>query len=135
MVLTEAEAGSDLGALTTTAVKNDDGSLGNTNDVVCTGVEEKMGLHGSPTCQMAFGSKGNCNEVKQLIARAKETPELTDSAEQLEIVVDRLAEVAMQIGYILAQVQRFFCSDCAHLEPSFYTGTRQIAPAADNDIL
>ncbi len=117
MVLTEAEAGSDLGALTTTAVLNDDGtysltgnkifitcgdhnltdniihpvlariegapagtkgislflvpkiwvnddgSLGETNDVVCTGVEEKMGIHGSPTCQMAFGSKGNCRGV------------------------------------------------------------------------
>jgi len=39
---------------------NDDGSLGETNDVVCTGIEEKMGLHASPTCQMAFGSKGQC---------------------------------------------------------------------------
>lgn len=117
MVLTEAEAGSDLGALTTTAVKNedgtysitgnkifitcgdhglteniihpvlariegapagtkgislflvpkiwvnDDGSLGEANDVVCTGIEEKMGLHGSPTCQMAFGARGKCRGV------------------------------------------------------------------------
>jgi alkylation response protein AidB-like acyl-CoA dehydrogenase len=39
---------------------NDDGSLGEANDVVCTGIEEKMGLHGSPTCSMAFGSKGKC---------------------------------------------------------------------------
>ncbi|MEJ2039907.1 MAG: acyl-CoA dehydrogenase, partial [Desulfosarcinaceae bacterium] len=27
---------------------------------VCTGIEEKMGLHGSPTCAMALGSKGKC---------------------------------------------------------------------------
>ncbi|MCG8618163.1 MAG: acyl-CoA dehydrogenase, partial [Desulfobacterales bacterium] len=42
---------------------NEDGSLGETNDVVCTGVEEKMGIHGSPTCQMAFGAKGQCKGV------------------------------------------------------------------------
>jgi len=114
MLLTEPDAGSDVGALTTTAVKNndgtysltgnkifitsgdhdlaeniihpvlariegapagtkgisifivpkiwvnDDGSLGEQNDIVCTGIEEKMGLHGSATCSMALGSKGNC---------------------------------------------------------------------------
>ncbi|MBW2412651.1 MAG: acyl-CoA dehydrogenase, partial [Deltaproteobacteria bacterium] len=30
------------------------------NDIVCSGVEEKMGLHGSPTCSMTLGAKGNC---------------------------------------------------------------------------
>jgi hypothetical protein len=39
---------------------NADGSLGEPNDILCTGIEEKMGLHGSPTCSMAFGSKGSC---------------------------------------------------------------------------
>jgi len=114
MLLTEPEAGSDVGALTTSAVKNPDGtysisgnkifitcgehdltaniihpvlariqgapkgtkgislfivpkiwvnadgSLGEPNDIVCTGIEEKMGLHGSPTCSMTLGAKGNC---------------------------------------------------------------------------
>jgi alkylation response protein AidB-like acyl-CoA dehydrogenase len=114
MLLTEPNAGSDVGALTTTAVKNsdgtysisgnkifitcgehdlteniihpvlariegappgtkgislfivpkiwvnDDGSLGEPNDIVCSGVEEKMGLHGSPTCSMSLGTKGKC---------------------------------------------------------------------------
>ncbi len=114
MLLTEPEAGSDVGALTTTAVKNpdgtysisgskifitngehdltdniihpvlariegdppgtrgisifivpkiwvnDDGSLGDANDIVCTGIEEKMGIHASPTCSMTLGGKGNC---------------------------------------------------------------------------
>lgn len=39
---------------------NDDGSLGEPNDVVCTGVEEKMGIHGNATCSLALGSKGKC---------------------------------------------------------------------------
>ncbi len=114
MLLTESDAGSDVGALTTEAVKNDDGtysitgtkifitngehdlseniispvlarlpgapagtkgisifivpkywvnpdgSLGDRNDIVCTGVEEKMGIHGSACCTMAMGSKGQC---------------------------------------------------------------------------
>jgi alkylation response protein AidB-like acyl-CoA dehydrogenase len=114
MLLTEPEAGSDVGALTTTAAKNedgtysitgnkifissgdhdlaeniihpvlariegapqgtngislfivpkfwvnDDGSLGDPNDVICTGVEEKMGIHGNATCSMSLGSKGKC---------------------------------------------------------------------------
>jgi hypothetical protein len=114
MLLTEPEAGSDVGALTTTAVMNDDGtysisgtkifisggehnmteniihpvlariegapagtsgislfivpkywvnedgSTGELNDVVCTGIEEKMGIHGSSTCTLALGSKGKC---------------------------------------------------------------------------
>ncbi len=114
MVLTEPNAGSDVGALTTSAKKNDDGtysitgdkifitngehdlsdniihpvlarvegapagvkgisifivpkiwvnddgSLGEPNDVVCTGIEEKTGIHGSATCSLAFGSKGQC---------------------------------------------------------------------------
>ncbi|MFH1153811.1 MAG: acyl-CoA dehydrogenase [Pseudomonadota bacterium] len=114
MLLTEPDAGSDVGALTTKAVKNedgtytitgnkifissgendlveniihpvlariegapagtagislflapkyrvnDDGSLGEFNDVVCTGIEEKMGIHGSPTCSLALGGKGGC---------------------------------------------------------------------------
>ncbi len=114
MLLTESQAGSDVGALTTTAVRNPDGtftlsgakifitngehdlaeniihpvlariegdppgtkgislfivpkylvnadgSLGERNDIVCTGVEEKHGIHGSATCSMALGSRGRC---------------------------------------------------------------------------
>ena len=39
---------------------NEDGSLGAHNDVQCIKLEEKMGLHGSPTCVMVFGDKGEC---------------------------------------------------------------------------
>ncbi|HIJ54914.1 MAG TPA: acyl-CoA dehydrogenase [Deltaproteobacteria bacterium] len=114
MLLTEPQAGSDVGALTTTAAKNpdgtysisgskifissgehdltdnivhpvlariegapagtkgislflvpkyrvnDDGSLGEFNDVVCTGIEKKMGIHGNATCSLTLGGNGEC---------------------------------------------------------------------------
>ncbi|MBR9981482.1 MAG: acyl-CoA dehydrogenase, partial [Desulfatitalea sp.] len=114
MLLTEPEAGSDVGALTTEAVLNEDGtysltgtkifitngehdlseniispvlarikgapegtkgisifivpkywvnpdgSLGDRNDIVCSGIEEKMGIHGSACCTMTLGGKGQC---------------------------------------------------------------------------
>lgn len=34
---------------------NDDGSLGEMNDVLCTSLEHKLGIHGSPTAVMKFG--------------------------------------------------------------------------------
>ena len=36
---------------------NDDGSLGARNDVQCISIEHKLGIHGSPTCVMAYGQK------------------------------------------------------------------------------
>ncbi|WP_024334862.1 acyl-CoA dehydrogenase [Desulfotignum balticum] len=39
---------------------NEDGTIGEPNDVTCTGLEEKMGIHGNATASLAFGSKGNC---------------------------------------------------------------------------
>ncbi|MBU4053360.1 MAG: acyl-CoA dehydrogenase [Proteobacteria bacterium] len=117
MLLTEPGAGSDVGALTTTAAKNadgtyaisgnkifitagdhdltdniihpvlariqgapsgtkgislfivpkiwvnDDGHPQEPNDVVCIGIEEKMGLHGSATCSLTLGGKGRCRGI------------------------------------------------------------------------
>ncbi|MCP3873520.1 MAG: acyl-CoA dehydrogenase [Desulfobacteraceae bacterium] len=114
MLLTEPIAGSDLGLLTTKAVKNvdgtynitgekifisggdhdlaeniihpvlariegapagskgislflvpkfnvnEDGSIGESNDVICTGLEHKLGIHGNSTASLSLGSKGNC---------------------------------------------------------------------------
>ncbi|UCG07963.1 MAG: acyl-CoA dehydrogenase, partial [Desulfobacterales bacterium] len=124
MLLTESEAGSDVGALTTTAVKNPDGSyslsgnkifitngehdlaeniihpvlariegdspgtkgislfivpkyyvnpdgrLGERNNIVCSGVEEKHGIHASATCSMTLGGKGNC--IGYLLGKERE---------------------------------------------------------------
>ncbi|MEN3971061.1 acyl-CoA dehydrogenase [Sphingomicrobium sp. XHP0235] len=107
MNLTEPQAGSDVGALTSKAIPNDDGSWsitgqkiyitygehdladniihlvlartpdapqgtrgislflvpkilpdGSRNDLVCTKLEEKMGIHASPTCVMQYGDEG-----------------------------------------------------------------------------
>ncbi len=114
MVLTESEAGSDVGATKTFAIPNDDGtysisgnkifitagdhslaenfihltlarikgsppgtkglslflipkykinpdgSIGASNDTKVISIEKKMGLKGSPTCQLMFGEDGNC---------------------------------------------------------------------------
>src|SRR5215218_8673888 len=37
---------------------NDDGTLGERNDVRCHSIEHKLGIHGSPTCTMVYGDKG-----------------------------------------------------------------------------
>jgi alkylation response protein AidB-like acyl-CoA dehydrogenase len=39
---------------------NTDGSLGEPNDVYCNNIEEKMGIHGSPTCTLVFGQNDGC---------------------------------------------------------------------------
>ncbi|MDY8107605.1 acyl-CoA dehydrogenase family protein [Fulvimarina sp. 2208YS6-2-32] len=42
---------------------NEDGSLGARNDVVCSALEKKLGIHGSPTCTMIYGDgTGNTGE-------------------------------------------------------------------------
>jgi acyl-CoA dehydrogenase len=37
---------------------NADGSRGARNDVICAGLEHKLGIHSSPTCVMKFGEQG-----------------------------------------------------------------------------
>ena len=37
---------------------NADGSLGERNDLICSSIEHKMGIHGSATAVMSFGDKG-----------------------------------------------------------------------------
>lgn len=47
-----------------------DGRPGEFNDVVCSGIEKKLGIHGSPTCQMMFGDNNQC--VGELIGEEEE---------------------------------------------------------------
>ncbi len=37
---------------------NADGSLGERNDVVCSGIEHKLGINGNPTCTLNYGERG-----------------------------------------------------------------------------
>ncbi|MEL7156804.1 MAG: acyl-CoA dehydrogenase [Actinomycetota bacterium] len=37
---------------------NEDGSLGDRNDVRCVSIEHKLGIHGSPTCVLSYGDEG-----------------------------------------------------------------------------
>ena len=39
---------------------DENGNPGAFNDVVCTGIEKKLGLHSSPTAALAFGGKDGC---------------------------------------------------------------------------
>lgn len=39
---------------------NADGTLGDANDVACTGIEHKCGLHASPTAALTFGARDGC---------------------------------------------------------------------------
>ncbi|MEP3244525.1 MAG: acyl-CoA dehydrogenase C-terminal domain-containing protein [Sneathiella sp.] len=39
---------------------NDDGSLGRRNDLKCVSLEEKIGIHASPTAVMSYGDNGDC---------------------------------------------------------------------------
>jgi 3-(methylthio)propanoyl-CoA dehydrogenase len=49
---------------------NQDGSLGERNDVRCVSIEHKMGIHGSPTCTMSYGDEGGA--VGYLIGEANQ---------------------------------------------------------------
>jgi len=49
---------------------NADGSSGDFNNVKCTKIEEKMGIHGSATCELTFGEDGEC--IGELIGKEGE---------------------------------------------------------------
>ncbi len=39
---------------------NEDGSIGERNDMICGNIEHKMGIKASPTCTLNFGDEGKC---------------------------------------------------------------------------
>jgi len=55
----EGSRGISLFAVPTYRIDGD-GSLGEFNDVLCTGIEHKTGLHGSPTCSISYGDNEAC---------------------------------------------------------------------------
>jgi len=162
MQLTEPQAGSDVGALTTAAVKNpdgtycltgnkifitagdhdlteniihpvlariegappgtkgislflvpkiwvnDDGSLGEPNDIVCTGIEEKMGIHGSATCQLTLGGKGHCRGLL-----------LGEENRGLQVMFHMMNAARLDVGFI-----GFVCGSAAYMYAVNYAKER-----------
>ncbi|WP_300671096.1 acyl-CoA dehydrogenase [Desulfoluna sp.] len=170
MLLTESEAGSDVGALTTSARRshdgtwllsgskifitsgdhdftkniihpvlariegappgskgisiflvpkiwvNEDGSLGEANDIVCTGIEEKMGLHGSATCSMSIGSKGSCRGLL-----------LGEENKGMRIMFTMMNEARLGVG-----IQAFSHASAAYLYALDYARSRKQGRAIEN---
>jgi alkylation response protein AidB-like acyl-CoA dehydrogenase len=162
MLLTEAGAGSDVGSLTTSAVKNSDGtysitgnkifitngdhdltenivhpvlarvegaapgtrgisifivpkiwvnpdgSLGEPNDILCTGIEEKMGIHGSATCTMALGSRGTCRGLL-----------LGEENQGMRIMFFMMNEARLKVGF-----QAFTYASSAYIYAANYAKER-----------
>ncbi len=50
---------------------NDDGTLGERNDIYCAGIEHKLGIHASPTCTLNYGEK-NGGAVGYLVGKENE---------------------------------------------------------------
>lgn len=44
-------------------IPNEDGTAGTRNDVFCSGIEHKLGIHASPTCTMIFGDDHAVNDT------------------------------------------------------------------------
>ncbi len=162
MLLTEPQAGSDVGALETTAVDNgdgtysitgskifissgehdlveniihpvlariegappgtdgislflvpkiwvnDDGSLGEPNDVVCTGIEEKMGIHGNATCSLTLGGKGKCRGTL-----------LGEKNKGMRAMFLMMNEARLLVG-----LQGFACASCSYMHALSYARER-----------
>ena len=159
MLLTESEAGSDVGALTTSAVKkedgtysiqgakifisagehdlcdniihpvlariegapegtkgislflvpkyhvNEDGSLGEFNNIVCTGLEHKMGIHGNSTASLSLGEKGEC--IGTLLGK-----ENKGMPEMFQMMNEARAFVGLQ-GFAVASASYMYALDYA----------------------
>jgi len=63
-----------------------DGKPGERNDVYCTGIEHKMGLHGLVTCTMAFGDGSSCRGYL-LGERGKGMPEMFHMMNEQRLLV------------------------------------------------
>jgi hypothetical protein len=66
---------------------NDDGSLGEFNDVKTGNIEHKMGIKGSATCTLNFGEDGKC--IGELLGKEREG---------LRIMFQMMNEARMEVG-------------------------------------
>lgn len=87
---------------------NDDGSLGARNDVVCIGIEHKMGIKASATCTLAFGENERC--VGYLIG---------EENKGIQYMFMMMNEARMGVG-----LQGLGCASAAYLEALKYAQER-----------
>ena len=98
---------------------NDNGSLGERNDVVCAGIEHKLGINGNPTCTMKFGEKGK-GAVGYLVGEANRG---------LEYMFIMMNAARFSVG-----VQGYAVADRAYQHSLEYAKDRvQMADAATRD--
>ena len=87
---------------------NDDGSIGAYNDVACAGIEHKMGIKGSATCQLSFGDNGDC--VGELLGQP---------CQGIEIMFHMMNEERLNVG-----VQALGIASTAYLNALKYAQER-----------
>jgi hypothetical protein len=66
---------------------NADGTPGERNDVICTGIERKMGLHASPTTSLSFGDNDDCHAYL-----------LGESMEGIKIMFHMMNQSRLEVG-------------------------------------
>ena len=91
---------------------NEDGSLGGLNDVECSGIEHKMGIHASPTCTLNFGDNGKC--VGYLMG---------DECKGMRIMFQMMNEARLQCS-----IQGLAVSSTAYLHAVTYAKNRKQMP-------
>ena len=87
---------------------NEDGSMGEFNDVSCPGIEHKMGIKVSSTAQLSFGDNGNC--VGEILGKP---------CQGVNIMFNMMNEERFMIG-----IQALGISSAAYLNALDYARTR-----------
>jgi len=87
---------------------NKDGSVGELNDVVCSGIEHKMGIHASATCTLNFGDNGRC--IGYLLGQPRKG---------MRIMFQMMNEARLAVG-----IQGLALSSAAYMHAATYAKNR-----------
>ncbi|MFW5862530.1 MAG: acyl-CoA dehydrogenase [Spirochaetota bacterium] len=87
---------------------NKDGSIGEANDVVCSGIEHKMGIHASATCTLNFGDNDGC--VGYLLGQPRKG---------MRIMFQMMNEARLAVG-----IQGLALSSAAYMHAATYAKNR-----------
>jgi len=87
---------------------NQDCSIGEHNDVVCSGIEHKMGIKGSATCTMSFGDNNNCTGY--LLGKERQG---------MKIMFNMMNEARIGVG-----IQGLALGSCAYMNAVTYSRNR-----------